>query len=376
MIHKILPNSYYSIGLMSGTSMDGVDASLILSDGIAIHNIISSVSIPYPKTLQEKIKDLTVSFTNKEFNRNKFIRVSDELSELNLSAVNKIIDITNQMKINPDLIGYHGQTIFHSPEDTVTFQIGNPQYLSDRLKVPVVSDFRMCDILNGGEGAPLTPIYHRAKITTDQGSPIAIVNIGGISNITYLNGESIEAFDCGPGNCIIDDLCREYYNIPFDDKGKIASSGKIDHDFVNNILGDEFFNKRPPKSLDRNYFHKYIPSLHGLPNDKIASFSYLTALTIANAIESFEASPHKIVLTGGGSKNRYIIDKINEISGVGVSIMEDFGFSSQYVEAEAFAYLAIRCLRGLPITFPTTTGINMPMSGGKIYNPHSGTLTN
>ena len=376
MIHKILPNAYYSIGLMSGTSMDGVDASLILSDGIAIHNIISSVSIPYPKPLIKNVKDLMVSFANKEFNRNKFIRVSDELSELNLSAVNKIIDITNQVKINPDLIGYHGQTIFHSPEDTVTFQIGNPQYLSDRLKVPVVSDFRMCDILNGGEGAPLTPIYHRAKITTDQGSPIAIVNIGGISNITYLNGESIEAFDCGPGNCIIDDLCREYYNIPFDDKGKIASSGKIDHDFVNNILGDEFFNKRPPKSLDRNYFHKYIPSLHGLPNDKIASFSYLTALTIVNAIESFEARPHKIVLTGGGSKNRYIIDKINEISGVGVSIMEDFGFSSQYVEAEAFAYLAIRCLRGLPITFPTTTGINMPMSGGKIYNPQSGALTN
>ncbi len=376
MIHKILPNSYYSIGLMSGTSMDGVDASLILSDGIVIQDIISSVSIPYPKTLQEKIKDLTVSFTNKEFNRNKFFGVSNELSELNLSAVNKIKDSINQMNINPDLIGYHGQTILHSPKDTVTFQIGNPQYLSNRLKVPVVFDFRMGDILNGGEGAPLTPIYHRAKITTDQGSPIAIVNIGGISNITYLNGESIEAFDCGPGNCIIDDLCREYYNIPFDDKGKIASSGKIDHDFVNNILGDEFFNKRPPKSLDRNYFHKYIPSLHGLPNDKIASFSYLTALTIANAIESFEARPHKIVLTGGGSKNIYIIDKINEISGLGVSIMEDFGFSSQYVEAEAFAYLAIRCLRGLPITFPTTTGINMPMSGGKIYNPQSGALTN
>ena len=369
MIHKILPNAYYSIGLMSGTSMDGVDASFILSDGITIHDIISSVSIPYPKPLIKNVKDLMVSFANKEFNRNKFIRVSDELSELNLSAVNKIIDITNQVKINPDLIGYHGQTIFHSPEDAVTFQLGNPQYLSNRLKVPVVFDFRMRDILNGGQGAPLTPIYHKAKIATDQGRPIAIVNIGGISNITYLNGENIEAFDCGPGNCIIDDLCRKYYDIPFDDKGKIASSGKIDNDFIDNILSDEFFNKRPPKSLDRNYFHKYIPSIHGISNDKITSFSYLTACAIVNAIESFDVMPHKIVLTGGGSKNRYIINKINEISGVGVSIMEDFGFSSQYVEAEAFAYLAIRCFRGLPITFPTTTGIDIPMSGGKIYNP-------
>ncbi|MGB0574439.1 MAG: anhydro-N-acetylmuramic acid kinase [Hyphomicrobiales bacterium] len=369
MIHKILPNSYYSIGLMSGTSMDGVDASLILSDGIVVQDIISSVSIPYPKTLLEKVRDLTISFTHKEFDRNKFISVSNELSELNLSAVNKIKDIANQMKINPDLIGYHGQTIFHSPKDTVTFQLGNPQYLSDRLKVPVVFDFRMGDILNGGEGAPLTPIYHKAKIAMDEGGPIAIVNIGGISNITYLNGENIEAFDCGPGNCIIDDLSKEYYNIQFDDKGKIASSGKIDHDFVNSILSDEFFNKRPPKSLDRNYFHKYLTYIHGRSNDKVASFSYLTACAIANAIESFEVKPLKIILTGGGSKNRYVIDKIREISGVGVSIMEEFGFNSQYVEAEAFAYLAIRCIRGLPITFPKTTGVYMPMSGGKIYNP-------
>ncbi len=169
MIHKILPNSYYSIGLMSGTSMDGVDASLIYSDGIMIHDVISSMSIPYPKTLQENIRDLIVSFANKEFNRNKFISVSSKLSELNLSAVNKIKDIANQMKINLDLIGYHGQTIFHSPKDTVTFQLGNPQYLSNRLKVPVVFDFRMGDILNGGEGAPLTPIYHKAKIAIDEG---------------------------------------------------------------------------------------------------------------------------------------------------------------------------------------------------------------
>ena len=369
MIHKILPNSYYSIGLMSGTSMDGVDASLIYSDGIVIHDIISSVSIPYPKTLMENVKDLTMSFANKEFNKNQFISVSGELSELNLLAVNKIRNITDKMKINPDLIGYHGQTIFHSPKDTVTFQLGSPQYLSNRLKVPVVFDFRMGDILNGGEGAPLTPIYHKAKIAIDEGSPIAIVNIGGISNITYLNGENIEAFDCGPGNCIIDDLCREYYDVGYDDRGKIASSGKIDHDLVNNILSDDFFNKRPPKSLDRNYFHKYLPSVHALSNDKVASFSYLTACTIVNAVESFEVKPYKILLTGGGSKNKYIVDKIREISGISVFIMEDFGFNSQYVESEAFAYLAIRSLRGLPITFPKTTGINMPMSGGKIYNP-------
>jgi anhydro-N-acetylmuramic acid kinase len=369
MIHKILPNSYYSIGLMSGTSMDGVDASLIYSDGIMIHDIISCVSIPYPKALVDNVKDLSMSFANKEFNRNKLIGVSSELSELNLSAVNKIKDITNQMDINPDLIGYHGQTIFHSPKNTVTFQIGNPQYLSNRLKIPVVFDFRMGDILNGGEGAPLTPIYHKAKIAIDEEGPMAIVNIGGVSNITYLNGENIEAFDCGPGNCIIDDLCREYYDIDYDDKGKIASSGKIDHDLVNNILSDDFFKKLPPKSLDRNYFHNYLPSVHALSNDKVASFSYLTACAIVNAVESFEVKPYKIVLTGGGSKNTYIVDKIREISGISVSIMEDFGFSSQYVEAEAFAYLAIRCLRGLPITFPETTGINMPMSGGKIYNP-------
>ena len=376
MIHKISPNSYYSIGLMSGTSMDGVDASLILSDGVVIHDVISTTSIPYPTSLIEKVKDLAVGFENKEFNQNKLISVSNELSELNLLAVKKIRDITDQMKVNLDLIGYHGQTIFHSPENAVTFQIGNPQYLANHLKVPVVFDFRMGDILNGGQGAPLTPIYHRAKIVTDQGGPIAIVNIGGISNITYINEENIEAFDCGPGNCIIDDLCREYNDMPFDDKGRIASSGKIDHDIVNNILIDDFFNKQPPKSLDRNYFHKYLSSINSMPNDKIASFSYLTACAIVKAAEYFEVKPQKIILTGGGSKNRYITNKIKEISGVSVSIMEDFGFSSQYVEAEAFAYLAIRCLRGLPITFPTTTGINMPMSGGKIYNPQSGTLTN
>ena len=360
---------FYSIGLMSGTSMDGIDASLIQTDGFMVYDYILNCSIDYPVDIKVKLKEASEQFHEKNISWADIHKLKRSLSDLNLSAINEILEKNTDRSLKVDLIGYHGQTIYHSPLNKISIQLGDPKYLSNMLNIPVIFNFRMCDILNGGQGAPLTPIYHAARFSKAFQGPIAVVNIGGISNMTYIDGECVIACDTGPGNCLIDDMMIKYFSEEFDHEGRLALQGDVDSKFLAILMSDEFFNQAPPKSLDRNYFHKYLKSCEESPQNLISTLSYFTANTIVDAVKYFPTDVNKIIICGGGSKNKYITKKISELSKKEVITSDSIGISSRYVESEAFAYLAVRCLLNLDISYPTTTGIQSAMSGGSIFRP-------
>ena len=360
---------FYSIGLMSGTSMDGIDASLIQTDGFMIYDYIVNCSIDYPVDIKVKLKEASEQFHEKNISWADIHKLKRSLSDLNLFAINKLLEKNTALSLKVDLIGYHGQTVYHSPSDKISIQLGDPKYLTNRTKIPVIFNFRICDILNGGQGAPLTPIYHAARFSKTFQGPIAVVNIGGISNITYIDRECVIAFDTGPGNCLIDDMMTKYFSKEFDDEGGLALQGDVDGKFLTTLMSDEFFNRTPPKSLDRNYFHKYLKSNEKSPQNLISTLSYFTANTIVDAMKYFPSDVNKIIVCGGGSKNKYITQKISELSKKEVITSDSIGISSRYIESEAFAYLAVRCLLNLHISYPTTTGIQSAMSGGSIFRP-------
>ena len=371
MKQEINSKKFYSLGIMSGTSMDGIDVSLILTDGYELFEVVHSVSCSYPVALKKDLQDLQKKIQkNIKFSEN-IDAIVKSLTNLNIEAIKPIFDFSKNNNIKIDLIGYHGQTIYHNPKNKISIQLGDPQYLSNFYETSVVFDFRIDDILNGGQGAPLVPIYHKVKFHSILAYPYVILNIGGISNITYINNSELIAFDSGPGNCLIDDLVSSYYNQSYDKNGKLAYLGNINYEIVNIFIKDVFFREGPPKSLDRNYFQKYIDLLTGDAVDKIATASFLTVKSIIDSLKYLPKEPLNIVICGGGSKNNFLVQKIVENSSSKVLLAEDLGFNSQFIEAEAFAFLAARRKINLPISFPNTTGAKNPTVGGKIYNPSS-----
>jgi len=368
-MYKKNVKEFYSIGLMSGTSMDGIDASLIQTDGFVIDDYIQNCSIEYPVDVKVKLKEASEQFHEKNINWTNTHQLKRSLADLNLIAINEILKKNTDTSLKVDLIGYHGQTVYHSPLNKVSIQLGDPKYVSNMTNIPVVFNFRICDILNGGQGAPLTPIYHATRFSKLFRGPIAVVNIGGISNVTYIDGERLTAFDVGPGNCLIDDVMLKYFSKDFDDEGLFALQGDVDGKFLATLMSDDFFKIMPPKSLDRNYFHKYLKSSEKSPQNLISTLSYFTANMIVDALKYFPTDVNKIIICGGGSKNKYITKKITELSKKDVIISDSIGVSSRYVESEAFAYLAVRCLLNLDISYPMTTGIKSAMSGGSVFRP-------
>ena len=360
---------FYSIGLMSGTSMDGIDASLIRTDGIMVYDFVNNHSIEYPNDIKVKIKEASEQFIEKKVNWVNLKKLKRSLAMLNSVAIKEILRKNNDPSLTVDLIGYHGQTVYHSPLNKISIQLGDPKYLSKVTKIPVIFNFRICDILNGGQGAPLTPIYHSARFNQSFQDPVAIVNIGGISNMTYIDNKCLIAFDAGPGNCLIDDVMHEYFSKNYDNQGTIASQGDVNLEFLETLMTDNFFNIKPPKSLDRSYFHKYLKYSSISPQDLVSTLSYFTANAIVHSLKYLPTRVNKIIICGGGSKNEYITRKISQLSKKDTIIADSIGVDSKYVEAEAFAYLAVRCLLNYDITYPATTGVNAPMSGGSVFKP-------
>ena len=354
---------------MSGTSMDGIDASLIYTDGVTIFDFINNVSIEYPNDLKIKIKEACARFREGKVCWMDLNKLKKTLTLCNLEAVREVINKNTDSSAKVDIIGYHGQTVYHSPQNKVSVQLGDPKYLSKLSNIPVVFNFRMCDILNGGQGAPLTPIYHCERFRRVSSSPLAIVNIGGISNITCLSDKDIIAFDSGPGNCMIDDAMYKYFSKNYDNRGQLASDGNLNSEFLDILMRDEFFNIKPPKSLDRYYFHKYAEYVEMTPQDLVCTLSYFTANTIVQGLEYLPKNIDNIIICGGGSKNDFITNKISELSKKHVIISDSIGINSGYIESEAFAYLAVRCFLNLNISYPKTTGIEKAMSGGSIFWP-------
>jgi anhydro-N-acetylmuramic acid kinase len=268
------------------------------------------------------------------------------------------------------VVGFHGQTVLHRPAQRLTVQIGDGAALAQRLGLPVVHDFRAADVAAGGQGAPLVPVFHRALAETlAREKPIAVLNIGGVAKVTFIDDHNDPvACDTGPGNALIDDLMRARTGRPFDNAGETAARGKVDEDFVTRVLADQFFDLPPPKSLDRNAF---AYAALDLPNysdaDGAATLAALTACAVACVVPLLPRPPKSRIIAGGGARNRTLFVMLERwLAPATVATANAIGWSADVLEAQAFACMAVRTLKGLPITFPSTTGVPAPLGGGLV----------
>lgn len=361
---------YTAIGLMSGTSMDGVDAAIVKTDGVNICSIGASTHIPYSLELQEKISSILGQRKLSQEIKN----IADEITDIHINAVNELVQTEDKI----DLIGFHGHTIYHSAEDSLTIQIGNAQKLADATEIPVFANLRQADMAAGGQGAPLVPIYHQA-IAKNLSKPIAIVNIGGVANLTWIDeNNEISAFDIGPGNALINDWMMKYFRKPFDKDGKIASKGFFSRQLLESFSSNPYFKTPPPKSLDRNDFNNIFEQLEESntePKDAVATLTAFTANAIAFAFKTHLHIPKEIIICGGGRHNKTMMKMLNFFMPLTKIIpIEDITINEQpmdgdMTEAEAFAFLAVRSHIKMPITFPKTTGAASPLTGGKLFSP-------
>jgi anhydro-N-acetylmuramic acid kinase len=264
------------------------------------------------------------------------------------------------------LVGLHGQTILHRPCERFTRQLCDGGRAASRLGFDVVCDFRSADVAAGGEGAPLVPLYH-AALTAGLARPLMLLNWGGVGNVTWLgaNGE-IVAFDTGPANALLDDFMFRRRGLTRDEGGALAASGKVRRDLVDAFLRDPYFDRPPPKSLDRNHFHRVDEALEAL-DDGAATLSAFTVEATAAALRHTPQSPARWLVCGGGRKNLVLMDSLRDRLGVSVEPIETIGVDGDFVEAQAFAYLALRSRQGLPLSLPTTTGVPTPMTGGVFW---------
>ena len=367
-----MKNLITSIGLMSGTSSDGIDASIIKSNGENEVHFQGNLFLPYEEKMRHKIRDLKEkinSILDLKANTSEIDNLGKEITFLHAKIVNLIIEKFELSKSKIDLIGFHGHTIFHSFKDKKTTQLSDGRLLSKLTGLRVVYNFRENDIKNGGQGAPLVPIFHRLlQVKLKLKTPLVFLNIGGISNLTYLNEDKqIESFDTGPGNFLIDKILQLKSNdkIQFDKDGMIASTGIIDKNILDIYLSDPYYKLLPPKSLDVNDFN--FSPLTGLSlKNSIATLSELTSLTIVNALSFFSSKPIEIILCGGGRKNKYIYERIKRLCNIRITNIDNYKINGDFIESQAFAYLAIRSFLKKPISFPGTTGVEKPTTGGDI----------
>ena len=373
---------YTAIGLMSGTSMDGVDLSVIRSDGEDEYTHILDKYFEYDEKLHRKL----VNLRGQIFNQKDLIKLSKELKilerEITIFHIKIIKEIETKCKDKIDLVGFHGQTIFHDPDNKTSKQLGDGNLLSQLTKKTVVYDFRQNDLNHGGQGAPLTPIFHNLisnKIYNENMKECPnFLNIGGISNITNtikneeLSKKNIEAFDIGPGNCLIDEWIRKNSNKKFDENGSVGKSGKINQIILNQTI-ENFNSISYNKSLDIKDFD--ISFVRGLSlEDGCATITNFTAYLISEGIKYSKSkndyTSSKYLVCGGGRKNIHLIESIKKYLSdndqISIELIDQFNYDGDFIESQAFGYLAIRSFLKLPISFPSTTGCNSPVSGGII----------
>jgi len=364
-----MSKNLYSLGLMSGTSLDGIDVSIIKSNGEQYVEIIDDLYLKYDNQLKLKLKRIIDSCSSIDQLSKKSKEIKDLEKELTLCHANACKLITKKNKnIKIDLIGFHGQTILHKPQSKYSIQLGDSKLLSRVTNTIVISNFRENDIINGGQGAPLTPIYHQFILKKIQSKlPSAMINIGGIANITYMEeSNKIIGFDSGPGNYLIDEWMRSKTDKEFDSGGLIAKSGHPNEGILNKFLSNPYYKKKFPKTLDVKDLNSQNLNTLNL-EDGCATLSMLTVKTICLALGSFKNPPKLILLSGGGRKNKYIFDNIKKQFLNSVVLVDDFNFNGDFIESQAFAYLAIRSYFKKFITFPSTTGVSKPCLGGKVF---------
>ena len=353
----------WALGLMSGTSVDGIDIAAIKTNGESVVSFGPADTFPYSPALRKTIID----------NLGKTDVTSILVHEITMAHYSAIKIMLSKHKILQQkvrLIGMHGHTIHHDPQNKITKQIGDGAQLAEKSGTQVVCDFRSCDVAAGGQGAPLVPLYHQA-LSQSLKKPLAVINIGGISNITWIDeskSPSIIAFDTGPGNALLDQWVHLTTNHQFDVNGAVSKHGHVNHKVLSQLKQNDYFQRRPPKSLDRLDFS--IDILSGLsPADGAATLIQFTCDTIVEHFKLLPVAPTCLFVTGGGRKNPVLMQVLKERAAIQVLPVEHIGWDGDSLEAQAFAFLAVRAFRGLPLSLPSTTGVPEPLTGGQIFNP-------
>jgi len=349
---------FRAIGLMSGTSMDGIDVAAIETDGERVPWTAGAMTSPYSAETRARLAD---AIRNPDRDATALER---ELTDRHIEAVRTYLETLPADRRQIDVIGFHGHTLIHRPERRFTKQLGDGDRMAQALGIDTVFDFRSNDVAAGGEGAPFAPVYHRALARgTDQ--PAVFVNIGGVSNITYVDGDEMLAFDTGPGNALIDDWVQQHTGKSYDANGAIAARGSTNRHILDVLLDNPFFARKPPKSLDRQDFS--AKAVEGLSLEEgAATLTAFTAHVIAKSIDHLPKTPAQWLITGGGRHNATLMKMLAELLPGKVQPIESIGADGDGLEAQAFAFMAVRTLLGLPISFPETTGVPEPMRGGRL----------
>jgi anhydro-N-acetylmuramic acid kinase len=357
-----------AIGLMSGTSLDGIDAALIDTDGEGAVRRIAFRGEPYSDAAREQLAAATgIALT---YDRPRasppLIAAADLITRAHAMAVHKLLREAQVTSEDIGVIGFHGQTVAHRPDRGWTWQIGDGAALAAACGITTVADFRSDDVAAGGQGAPLLPVYH-AALTAGMARPVAVLNLGGVGNITFIGEDgALVAFDTGPANGLIDHWVGEQSGARYDAGGMLAAAGRIDETVLGGMLDHPFFDAPAPKSLDRSDFT--IQPARGLSAaDGAATLTAFTAESVALALAHLPARPARLLVVGGGRHNPVLMRGIADATGLPVESADTLGWNGDGVEAEGFAYMAVRRLRSLPISFPGTTGAPAPMTGGVVH---------
>ncbi len=359
-----------AIGLMSGTSMDGVDVALIETDGKAAVTTGATGFLPYSDNDRDLLRSAlgeAAHLDDRQARPGVLAAAEAMILQRHVEAVETFLSAQKTDRRSIDLIGFHGQTVLHRPEQRLTVQLGDGAALARSLSIAVAYDFRAADVEAGGQGAPLVPIYHQAlAAAAGLGDPATVINIGGVANLTFLQrGCDPVACDTGPGNALIDDLMLARTGVALDRDGAAAATGHIDEAVLKELLSAPYFDKPFPKSLDRNEFSN--AAVAGLSTaDAAATLTAFTAASIAKAFIHLHPAPKLAVICGGGTHNPTLMHELVQRLPCPVVTAASLGWSGDAVEAQAFAYLAVRRWKHLPITFPATTGVARPLEGGVI----------
>jgi anhydro-N-acetylmuramic acid kinase len=349
-----------ALGLISGTSMDGIDAAVIETDGERVGARCGALTLPYPSALRTEL--LAIAADPARAYSDPLAEIERAVTEANAAAARAVLARSGLRADAIAVVGLHGQTVLHRPERRFTRQLGDGARLAGLLGIDVVAGFRLADVAAGGQGAPLAPLYH-AALARELPQPLAVLNLGGVANVTFLDGGTIIAFDTGPASAMIDDWVRRHTGLAFDEDGRIAASGCVDQARLARLLAHPFFRRKPPKSLDRNDFP--LAEMDGLSlADGAATLAVFTAASVAQALPHLPARPLRWLVTGGGRHNATLMRGLADALEAPVAPVEAVGWDGDALEAELFGFLAMRSLCGLPLSLPSTTGVPEPMRGG------------
>lgn len=368
---------YIALGLMSGTSLDGVDAAFLETDGERIIRFGPSLTTPYSAGDCETLTQATKAALRWQFKGavpNSFMAAEDVIHAAHVAAVKSLCEAYPDWAKRLDMIGFHGQTVLHHPaKDGVsgkTLQLGDGQRLADECGVPVYYDFRSDDVAAGGQGAPLAPIYHKALTECSEltGS-VGVLNIGGVSNVTLVDGQEIMATDCGPGNGPLDNWMEMHAGQAYDVGGMQSMRGVPSFVVIEQWLRKGFFRLGLPRSADRYDFDVAEEIGEMSVENGAATLSAFMAIAVSETLSKGGAVPQSLIVCGGGRRNKAMLWMLKEHVQAAILTAESVGWDGDAIEAEAFAYLAVRSKLGLPISFPKTTGVATPMTGGRVAYP-------